>query len=472
MRPVTYGFEKCFFNSSGKLQLSKGINHGGDRRGPKFRHFKETGELLQDPLVPAGSVLGTDVEDAAIFVLEEDMLPIPEEDEGEQVEEDDGEALDDQIQPRSTPARVDATQDEARVEGLDEAEHVAVTEEHAEVPVSAPQDEGDTVGVGTIDSTAGEAVHEESSPDRYERHAAKLTPLPPNHARTHPERVKLVIRPLGCPLDASRLPNIFMGFFEHLPLRKPWPPNFYGTPIEPGSDDSCVTLGAISGESVSGESVSGESDWVKKLGCHGPPCPTFGSCTARFPNVQACWNPHLVDGPEDNITPPINCPLKNNSSQLEKWRHRRGWAPFDETCTNRKDFTPHDATALQMMRLEDVFVTNTGVNLNRTHVFVRNGCWRFSGTCSIWPASRHSGAFRGLPYVLCTPSQQAKYKASHSVHELPAVFNWAHQPARNFYHFLVELFPLLLVSAPLMPSTLRHLPVLVRREQVGFITKM
>ncbi|CAI5983592.1 unnamed protein product [Closterium sp. NIES-64] len=59
-------------------------------------------------------------------------------------------------------------QDEARVHGLDEAEHVAVTEEHAEVPVGAPQDEGDTVGVGGADSTAGEAVHEESSPTRVD----------------------------------------------------------------------------------------------------------------------------------------------------------------------------------------------------------------------------------------------------------------------------------------------------------------
>ncbi|CAI5976888.1 unnamed protein product, partial [Closterium sp. NIES-64] len=106
--------------------------------------------------------------DAAVFVLEEDMLPIPEEDEGEEVEENDAEALDDQIQPSSTPARVGATQDEARVHGLDEAEHVAVTEEHAEVPVGAPQDEGDTVGVGGADSTAGEAVHEESSPARVD----------------------------------------------------------------------------------------------------------------------------------------------------------------------------------------------------------------------------------------------------------------------------------------------------------------
>ncbi|CAI5480798.1 unnamed protein product [Closterium sp. Yama58-4] len=289
----------------------------------------------------------------------------------------------------------------------------------------------------------------------------------PKHLRRHPERVKLATRPLGCPLDASRLPNVFMGYFEHLPLRKPWPPNFYGTPIEPQSDISCVASGAISGggssdgsngspngspessfiganpttgtgnvtsalaesvleESVSGGVISGksiaggifanESDWVKKLRCDGPPCPSFGSCTARFPN-------------------------------LEKWRHRRGWAPFDETCTNRKDFTQHDASALQMMRLEDVYVTANGVNLNRTHVFVRNGCWRF-------------------------PGMQAKYEATHVVQELPAVFNWAHQPANNFYHFLVELVPLFLVAAPLMASTLRHVPVLVGRKQVHWYEQL
>ncbi|CAI7892288.1 unnamed protein product, partial [Closterium sp. NIES-53] len=264
-----------------------------------------------------------------------------------------------------------------------------------------------------------------------------------------------------------------MGFFEPIPLRKPWPASFYGTPIKPGSDIPCVTSGAISGggsgggssdglsfsingslessssgnsrngtENVifaSADSVPGETDWIKKLGCHGPPCPSFGSCTARFPNVQACWNPHLVDEPEIEIAHPINCPLKRNSTALDRWRKGTGRAPFDETCSSRKDFTPHGASALQVMRLEDVFVTDGGVNLNRTHAFVRNRCWRFPGT--------------------------AKYEAGHMVHELPAVFNLAHQPGDNFYHFLVELLPLFLVSAPLMPSTLRLLPVLLRHKQ-------
>ncbi|CAI7783527.1 unnamed protein product, partial [Closterium sp. NIES-53] len=378
----------------------------------------------------------------------------------------------------------------------------------------------------------------------------------PQHLRTHPEQSNLVIRPLGCPLDASRLPNVFMGFFEPIPLRKPWPASFYGTPIKPGSDIPCVTSGAISGggsgggssdglsfsingslessssgnsrngtENVifaSADSVPGETDWIKKLGCHGPPCPSFGSCTARFPNVQACWNPHLVDEPEIEIAHPINCPLKRNSTALDRWRKGTGRAPFDETCSSRKDFTPHGASALQVMRLEDVFVTDGGVNLNRTHAFVRNRCWRFPGTviggcveggrdvsekgCGgervVWReggivrvqmAARHipeticttpfpSLPFRSLPFPslpfpsLPFPSlpfhQQAKYEAGHMVHELPAVFNLAHQPGDNFYHFLVELLPLFLVSAPLMPSTLRLLPVLLRHKQVRWYEQL
>ncbi|CAI5531545.1 unnamed protein product [Closterium sp. Naga37s-1] len=217
-----------------------------------------------------------------------------------------------------------------------------------------------------------------------------------------------------------------------------------------GSADSAsadsASAGRVSEEIVSEESVSGESEWVKKLGCHGPPCPAFGSCTARFPNVQACWNPHLVDEPDTEIAPPINCPLKQNSTALEKWRKGTGRAPFDETCSNRKDFNAHGATALQVMRLEDVFVTDSGVNLNRSHVFVRNGCWRFP--------------------------EMAKYEANHMVHEVPAVFNWAHQPGNNFYHFLIELVPLFLVSAPLMASTLQHVPVLVKHKQVRWYEQL
>ncbi|CAI5990168.1 unnamed protein product [Closterium sp. NIES-64] len=253
----------------------------------------------------------------------------------------------------------------------------------------------------------------------------------PTRLRNHRERVNLVVRPLGCPLDASRLSNVFMGFFKHLHA-KPSPASFNGTPIKP-SEASCVTSRDISGggssdssngsaessssgylrngignvtsaaadsasmESAAAESVPGESDWVKKLGCHGPPCPSFGSCTARFPNVQACWNPHLVDEPETKIAPPMNCPYKNDSIALEKWRKGAGLAPFDETCSSRRDFNPRVASALQVMRLEDVFMTHNGSILNRTHVFVRNGCGRFPRT--------------------------VKYEANHMVHHVPTVFN-------------------------------------------------
>ncbi|CAI7882441.1 unnamed protein product [Closterium sp. NIES-54] len=138
--------------------------------------------------------------------------------------------------------------------------------------------------------------------------------------------------------------------------------------------------------------------------------------------------------------PPINCPLQAVSAG--RGDGSRSQARFDETCSQEQDVGIHGATALQMMRLEDVFVTDSGFALNRTHLFVRNGCPHFPG--------------------------KVTYDAEHMVHELPtAVFNWAHQPASNFYHFLIEIFPLFLVAAPLMPSPLRQLPVLVRGGQVG-----
>ncbi|CAI5988713.1 unnamed protein product [Closterium sp. NIES-65] len=140
--------------------------------------------------------------------------------------------------------------------------------------------------------------------------------------------------------------------------------------------------------------------------------------------MQACWNPHLVDEPETEIIPPVNCPLKQDSAGYDKSTHI---VPFDESCSHRGDFNRRKAATLQMMRLEDVF--DHGFALNRTHLF------------------------------------PATYDTGHMVHELPAVFSWAHRPASNFFHFLVELVPLFLVAAPLMPSTLRHLPVLVRRHQ-------
>ncbi|CAI5531548.1 unnamed protein product [Closterium sp. Naga37s-1] len=242
----------------------------------------------------------------------------------------------------------------------------------------------------------------------------------PERFRIHPERVSLVIRPLRCPVDTSRLSNVFMGFFEHLPHRNAERSDLSGAPIKPvsASDSACASdsnishggsgdgpsgssndfsggsledstgnvtsaaaANSVSEERVSEGSVSGESEWQVKLGCHGPPCPSFGSCTARFPNVQACWNPHLMDEPETEIAPPINCPLKGDSAGQDKGR-----LPFDETCSHQQDFTPHGAHALQMMRLENVFVTNDGLALNRSHLFVQNGCARFPGTAvrALW----------------------------------------------------------------------------------------
>ncbi|CAI7880694.1 unnamed protein product [Closterium sp. NIES-53] len=280
-----------------------------------------------------------------------------------------------------------------------------------------------------------------------------LSPLFPCHARTHPERVSLVTRPLGFPLSTARLSNVFLHFFERLPSDNSAASSSSSNPtgsapstsldsasIESASvESSSISEESVAGESASEESGSGESEWAVNLRCHGPPCPAFGSCTARFPNVQACWNPELVDPPMSEPIPPINCPLQAVSAG--RGDGSRSQARFDETCSQEQDVGIHGATALQMMRLEDVFVTDSGFALNRTHLFVRNGCPHFPG--------------------------KVTYDAEHMVHELPtAVFNWAHQPASNFYHFLIEIFPLFLVAAPLMPSPLRQLPVLVRGGQV------
>ncbi|CAI7909448.1 unnamed protein product [Closterium sp. NIES-54] len=150
-----------------------------------------------------------------------------------------------------------------------------------------------------------------------------------------------------------------------------------------GYSSSANRTGSVSSPSVGGV-VSDLVKWaLPQLRCHGPPCPAFGSCTARFPNVQACWNPHLVDEPEDEIAPPINCPLKGDSAGRGKKTHV---VPFDESCSHKGDFKKHGASALQMMRLEDVFVMDIGIVLNRTHLFLRNGCTGFAGTNCQYPS--------------------------------------------------------------------------------------
>ncbi|CAI5480803.1 unnamed protein product [Closterium sp. Yama58-4] len=119
----------------------------------------------------------------------------------------------------------------------------------------------------------------------------------------------------------------------------------------------------------------------------------------------------------------------------------KGGVLFDETCSHKQDFTPHGAATHQMMRLEDVFGTNDAFALNRSHLFVRNGCAHFSGTA-------------------------LKYNAGHAMHELPTgVFNWAVHAGNYFYHFLVKPVPIFLAAAPLMTSTLHHLPLLARDVQ-------
>ncbi|CAI5988709.1 unnamed protein product [Closterium sp. NIES-65] len=261
----------------------------------------------------------------------------------------------------------------------------------------------------------------------------------PLRLRAHPERVNLVTRPLGFPLSTARLANVFLHFFHHLPSDNSHTSSSSSNQIAGSVSSAFVDSASEESGSASEESGSGESEWAVKLDCHGPPCPAFGSCTARFPNVQACWNPELVDPPMSEPIPPINCPLKADSAG--RGDGSRSQARFDEACSHEQDVGIHGVHALQMMRLEDVYLTDNGFALNRTHLFVRNGCPHFPGAVT--------------------------YDAGHMVHELPAaVFNWAHQPSNNFYHFLIEIFPLFLVAAPLMPSPLRQLPVLVRGGQV------
>ncbi|CAI5992218.1 unnamed protein product [Closterium sp. NIES-64] len=231
----------------------------------------------------------------------------------------------------------------------------------------------------TFKSTAvnggGETINGQKSPGRHlagrvGKFEGQLNYYLPKTCRTHPERVSLATRPLDFPLSTAGLLGVLLDFYEK--------PSFYD--------------------------------------------PLLRSI--------ACWNPHLVDEPETEIIPPINCPLKRDSAGYDKSTHI---VPFDESCSHRGDFNRRKAAALQMMRLEDVF--DHGFALNRTHLFL-----------ATYDANH-------MP---------ATYDTGHMVHELPAVFSWAHRPASNFFHFLVELVPLFLVAAPLMPSTLRHLPVLVR----------
>ncbi|CAI5481028.1 unnamed protein product [Closterium sp. Yama58-4] len=149
--------------------------------------------------------------------------------------------------------------------------------------------------------------------------------------------------------------------------------------------------------------------WGIVAQCRGDTCPSMASCGPRFPNLQACWIPnlHVYDG-------------------------------YDESCSHKQDFSPHNPSALQLMQLRDVYVTAKGAVFNRTHSFVRPGCGRFNE-------------------VTYPPEQQ--------VHVLPAAFSWAYSQGNNFYHFIVETMPLFLVSAPLLPRLLPSIPIIAEDMQ-------
>ncbi|CAI5519889.1 unnamed protein product [Closterium sp. Naga37s-1] len=224
---------------------------------------------------------------------------------------------------------------------------------------------------------------------RVAKFEGELNYFLPERFRSHPERVNLVTRPLGFPLSTARLANVFLHFFDNVP-----------------SDNSETSssgdhhIGSVSRTSVDSASIESDSD------------------------------ESASEGSDSQGSVPGDSGSGENQKEVA----------FDETCSHKQDMGRHGAYALQMMRLEDVLVSDGGYTLNRTHLFVSNGCPRFPGT--------------------------ATYDAGHMVHELPAVFNWAHQSGSNFYHFLIEVFPLFLIAAPLMPSPLRDLPVLVRSGQV------
>ncbi|CAI5501132.1 unnamed protein product [Closterium sp. Naga37s-1] len=252
--------------------------------------------------------------------------------------------------------------------------------------------------------------------------------------RSHPERMRLPIRPLGFPLDTALLPNIMMGYYDR--LQAPNPKSF--DPFRHLARHASASGGPSGGPS----GASSDSSSLVKLACHGPSCPSFGPCSGEFPNIQACWNEHLVDEAEKDIPPPVNCPLKSRpeGAAAAKGGKARGVVDYNGTCSHRQDFTPHEASVLQLFRVEGAYVTFDGLVVNRSHALVKNGCRRW------W--------------------RKANYGPEHRVQHLSgAAFNWATVPAANFYHFMIELLPLFLVALPLMPSPLRDVPWLIREGQ-------
>ncbi|CAI5534688.1 unnamed protein product [Closterium sp. Naga37s-1] len=268
---------------------------------------------------------------------------------------------------------------------------------------------------------------------------AELQYYVPVPIRTHRERANLLVEPLGFDFNSSNQQRVLLHYLEHDPK------------------------------------------WGTLAQCRGDTCPSMASCGPRFPNLQACLIPNLVEPEIYWPEPPVNCPkrierrLKEEGVEGEKegrgvgggegeeggkrrrlgggegggegggggdggegWTSKHVYDGYDESCSQKQDFSPHYPSAPQLMQLQHVYVTAKGSVFNRTHNFVRPGCGRFN---------------------------EISYSAQQQVHVLPAAFSWAYSQGFNFYHFIVETMPLFLVAAPLLPRILPSIPILAEDMQ-------
>ncbi|GJP43480.1 hypothetical protein CLOM_g2934 [Closterium sp. NIES-68] len=181
-----------------------------------------------------------------------------------------------------------------------------------------------------------------------------------------------------------------------------------------------------------------DTHWGTLAQCHGDTCPALTSCGPSFPNLRACWNPNLVDPDTVFLDPPVNCPKRNNTTIMDVHARKHASDGYDETCSHRDDFNPRNPMALQMFELKGAYVTDKGYVFNRTHRFVRPGCGRFN---------------------------ELSFQAKQQVHLLPRAFFWGNSYGFNFYHFIAETLPLLLVAAPLLRRIMPTTPILASRMQ-------
>ncbi|GJP30911.1 hypothetical protein CLOM_g4206 [Closterium sp. NIES-68] len=256
------------------------------------------------------------------------------------------------------------------------------------------------------DSDGGASEDRLSLVGRVEAFEGQLNYILPGEVRYHPERSDLPIERLGFDLNAEDLPNVMLGLHE--------PDERHGV----------------------------------KLACHGPPCPSFGSCSnsnsdsnggdyRNFPNVKACWNPGMEDPAPVFLPAPVNCP-KVEIFERPAWPY----SGRNESCSHKQDFNPRSPTALQIFRLRHVYVDPTGYLFNASHQFIRNGCARLKRLRSV-----------------------LRFPPSHPVIRVRAVFNWAYGAAANFYHLLIEALPSFLVASTVLPSILKEMPILARYDQ-------